>query len=97
MNATKKRRAFRTSEEMFPIISRFADSGMTQRAFCDQESISMSVFQYWLKKYRNVNGDTGTGCFHEISLVPDSVSFNSSQRNIIIRTASGMTIEIPLD
>jgi len=70
---------------------------MTQRAFCDQESISMSVFQYWLKKYRNVNGDTGTGCFHEISLVPDSVSFNSSQRNIIIRTACGMTIEIPLD
>ena len=37
----------RTSEEMFPVIERFLESGQTQKTFCAECGLPLSVFFYW--------------------------------------------------
>ena len=44
---------FRTEEEMFPLVAQWQESDQTQKAFCTQHSISVSVFAYWLRRYRD--------------------------------------------
>ena len=60
----------RTSEEMFPVIERFLESGQTQKTFCAECGLPLSVFFYWLTKYRRqLTGASGS--FIEIR--PDPV------------------------
>lgn len=92
----KRRRSIRTSEEMFPVVSGFLKSGLSQRAFCKQEGIPVSIFQYWLKKYRNQGEQIESPHFHEITITPETPSSVPGNRNIIIRTHSGIVIEIPV-
>lgn len=47
---------FRTEEDMFPLVAQWQESDQTQKAFCTQHSIPVSVFAYWLRRYR-IHGD----------------------------------------
>lgn len=49
---------FRTEEEMFPLVAQWHESGQTQKAFCIQHSIPVSVFAYWLRCYRDQQDST---------------------------------------
>lgn len=40
------------ASEMFPHIESWKSSGLTQKAYCDQQQIIPHVFYYWLKRYR---------------------------------------------
>lgn len=42
----------RRAREMFPVIKRYQDCGLTQKEFCEQENLALHVFHYWLKKYK---------------------------------------------
>lgn len=44
---------FRTEEEMFPLVEQWQSSGQTQKAFCTEQDISISIFTYWLRRYRD--------------------------------------------
>ena len=44
---------FRTEEDMFPLVEGWQGSGQTQKAFCAEQDISVSVFAYWLRRYRD--------------------------------------------
>ncbi|WKN46220.1 IS66 family insertion sequence element accessory protein TnpA [Tunicatimonas pelagia] len=50
---------FRTEEDMFPLVAQWQESGETQKAFCIQRSIPVSVFAYWLRRYRDQQGGSG--------------------------------------
>jgi len=39
-------------EQMFNLIEQWQQSGLTQNAFCQQQSIRYHVFHYWYKRYR---------------------------------------------
>ena len=41
-----------SKEEMFLSIELWQDSGMSQKAFCDKEELSLPTFGYWLRKYK---------------------------------------------
>ena len=41
---------------MFPLVAQWQESGETQKTFCTQHSIAVSVFAYWLRRYR-IHGD----------------------------------------
>lgn len=41
---------------MFLSIGLWQESGMSQRAFCDRENLSMPAFCYWLRKYKKEKG-----------------------------------------
>ena len=51
---------------MFPLIERYLKSPTTQQAFCRAHGLPLSVFTYWLTKYRRETSQPG----HE----PDGVS-----------------------
>ena len=39
-------------EQMFTMIEQWQRSGLTQKAFCEQQSIRYHTFYYWYKCYR---------------------------------------------
>jgi hypothetical protein len=41
-----------TAAIMFPLIEKYLDNELSQKAFCQQKNLSFAVFGYWLKKYR---------------------------------------------
>src|SRR4051812_39300409 len=42
-----------TQQQMFSMIACWQQSGLTQKAYCEQHSILYHVFHYWYKKYRD--------------------------------------------
>ncbi|HLF64444.1 MAG TPA: hypothetical protein VI603_11855 [Saprospiraceae bacterium] len=46
---TKERK---TSSAMSEHMSKYPESGMTQKAYCEAHGISPATFGYWLKKHR---------------------------------------------
>jgi transposase len=45
------------SDKMFPVIERWQESTQSQHKFCKEQNLSISTFQYWLKKYRKQSED----------------------------------------
>lgn len=68
---------------------RYEVSGKTKRAFAKATGISVSKLYNWLKKAENINGAEGE--FVGMDILP-----GGSSGTIRIRTARGVTIEIPL-
>lgn len=42
----------RTSEEMFPIVEDWLQSGLTQKAYSQQHQLPAHVLPYWVGRYR---------------------------------------------
>lgn len=41
-----------TEQKMFKGISRWQDSGLTQKAWCEKNKVAYGTFHYWYKRYR---------------------------------------------
>jgi hypothetical protein len=63
-------RAHRTSEEMFPLIEAYLSGHLTQKDFCLEHELPISVFCYWLRKHRSASSEPGS--FLEIT--PEATS-----------------------
>ena len=44
---------FRTEADMFPLVESWQSSGQTQKVFCTEHGISVSVLAYWQRRYRD--------------------------------------------
>ena len=44
-------------EQMFQMIEQWQQSGLTQKTFCQQQSVRYYVFHYWYKRYREQQAD----------------------------------------
>lgn len=42
----------RSASEWHAIVAAYADSGMSQKAFCQREGLALSTFQYWKRRLR---------------------------------------------
>ncbi len=38
---------------MFPLVEQWQGSGQTQKVFCAEHDLSVSVLAYWLRRYRD--------------------------------------------
>ena len=45
-------------QQRFATIEKYLASKLTQKKFCEQEKLTYSTFQLWLKKYRQANADS---------------------------------------
>lgn len=43
-----------TQQQMFSMIGCWQQSGLGQKAWCEQQSIRYHVFHYWYKKYKDM-------------------------------------------
>ena len=67
-----------TREQMFKMISTWQQSGLTQKAFCEQNAIRYHVFHYWYKCFRNMQIPTKDEGFIPLSIQPSCVMNSSS-------------------
>lgn len=44
----------RTSEEMFPVVEAWLQSGLTQKAYSQRHDLPLHILPYWAGRYRKV-------------------------------------------
>jgi hypothetical protein len=50
-------------EQKYEIIEQWQQSGLSQKKFCEQNTIAYHHFHYWYKRYRNRQAADSTGEF----------------------------------
>ena len=79
----------------FATIEKYLASGLTQKQYCQQEQLTYSTFQLWLKKYRQANADAT----HERSqsgnnFVPITFQPRVAKGDYIIEYPNGVVLRV---
>jgi hypothetical protein len=45
----------RTSEEMFPVVEDWLQSGLTQKAYSQRHNLPLHILPYWASRYRKAH------------------------------------------
>ena len=75
----------RTSTQMYPVVEAYLSSDQTQDSFCNEAGISVAVLNYWLKKYRNEQGEPPPSF---VQITPPT----SSNASLEVRFPSGIQL-----
>ena len=59
-----------TQEDMFRIIGSWKQSGLSQKAYCEQNNIRYHVFHYWYKRYRDQQAAIEDATFVPLDVKP---------------------------
>lgn len=85
------------AQEMYPVIERYLTSGLTQRAFCQQEGLSHSTLQWWLHKYRQDHGplpERGVSTPERRGFVSLKVGSPASSGQCVIEYPNGVIVRL---
>ncbi len=90
-----KRKKFKSTHEMYPLIESYMESDQSQAQFCKEQGLKPHLLIYWLQKYKadeqqSASSETG---FAKLNIIDVPVN---SDKMIIIRCGNGTTVEIPL-
>jgi hypothetical protein len=58
-------------QQMFSVISLWQQSGLSQKAWCQQNNMAYATFHYWYKRFRDqptATGETGSGAFVHLTV-----------------------------
>ncbi len=90
-----KRKKFKSSHEMYPLIESYLERGQSQAQFCKEQGLKPHLLIYWLQKYRadKQESESPDAGFSKLNII--DVPANSDKM-IIIRCGNGTTVEIPL-
>lgn len=84
---------------MFSVIENWQQSHQSQYKFCKDQKLSLSTFQYWLKKYRNSQENTQikTSLSHQrfLTLEVSEVEQAQSAENFTICYPNGVQLSCP--
>jgi len=83
----------RRSESPQQTLARFHESGLTQRAFCEQVGLPVSTLQWWLARARRHALAVRPVTFTEIPL-PIAPSASAPAWAVEIVTAHGVTVRL---
>ncbi len=81
------KRLRRSAGEMYGVIEGWQQSGQSQQAYCATQGLSMAVFQYWLRHWRDSQHEGSSGQFVEVQ-----PSINT--RGLIIEYPSGIKVHL---
>lgn len=48
-----------TQEQMFALVDEYRQSGLSAKDFCQQKKIGLPKFNYWIRKKRQLNSNSG--------------------------------------
>lgn len=90
-----KRKKIKSSEEMYPLVESYLESGQSQAQFCKEQGLKPHLLIYWLQKYRadKKQSTTPEVGFAKLNIIDVPVN---NDKIIIIRCGNGTTVEIPL-
>lgn len=60
-------------QQMFSLIEQWKQSGLTQKAYCEQSGLSYHMFHYWYKRYRDKNTSEGATSFVKLQVQPSAI------------------------
>jgi hypothetical protein len=86
----------RTQAQIKSLISDFRKSGQSQAKFCRENSLSLSTFNSWLRKNRDVVAAKPESNFSFVEVMEESGFALPSIRTLRISTSYGLLLEIPL-
>ena len=49
------------TKEMFSLVQSCMDSGISRKAFCEQQGLNASIYYYWQKKYKETMTSVSSG------------------------------------
>jgi hypothetical protein len=73
-----------TQEDMFMVIDFWKQSGLSQKAYCEQNNIRYHVFHYWYKRFRDQGGSIEDGTFVPLNVKPSTFSVSNSAVEIVL-------------
>jgi len=73
----------RTSEEMFPVVEDWLQSGLTQKEYSKRHQLAAHILPYWVSRYRQTHANTQ----------PQSASF--IQVSTAAASVQGMEVALP--
>jgi hypothetical protein len=79
-----------TQQQMFGLISSWKQSGLSQKAWCEQNQIRYYIFHYWYKRYRNEQSESSHPAFIPLNVKPPLS--DTSCANIEVVFADGKRI-----
>ncbi len=82
---------YRSSEQMYPVVRTYLDGIKTKSDICNENEISLHVFQYWLKKYQSTEEEGELEGFATLQ-----IEQRTQGGNISIYLPNGTRIEIPI-
>lgn len=50
-------RTMRKADEMFPLVEEYLGGEQTKKVFCAEHGVSVPVFSYWMRRYRDEKTD----------------------------------------
>ena len=83
------------AEEMFSLMKVYLQSGQTQQSFREKHDIARSTFQYWLRRYRQLEQADRTSSrtgFVPLEVAPRVLGASG----IVITYNDGTRVELPV-
>jgi hypothetical protein len=79
-----------TQKQMFAMVADWKQSGLSQRAWCEQKQIRYHIFHYWYKRYRDEQSKSSERAFIPLNVKP---SFSDAAcANIEVILADGKRV-----
>jgi hypothetical protein len=73
-----------TQQDMLRIIGYWKQSGLSQKAYCEQNNIRYHVFHYWYKRFRDQQDAVEDGTFVPLNVKPSTFSVSNSAIEILL-------------
>ena len=84
----RTKRLRRSAVEMYGVVAGWALSGQRQQASCAMQGLSMAVFQYWLRHWRESQVERGEGEFVEVQP-------QTRGEGLIVEYPNGIKVHLP--
>ena len=69
---------------MLKMIDSWMQSGLSQKAYCEQNNIRYYVFHYWYKRYRDQQGVVEENSFVPLTVKPSTFPVSNSAIEIFL-------------
>ena len=73
-----------TQEDMLRMIGSWKQSGLSQKAYCEQNNIRYYIFHYWYKRFRDQHGVVGDASFVPLNVKPSTFPVSNSAIEFVL-------------
>lgn len=73
-----------SQEDMLQMIGSWKQSGLSQKAYCEQNNIRYYVFHYWYKRYRDQQSEVIDGAFVPLNVKPSTFPVTNSAIEVLL-------------
>jgi hypothetical protein len=83
-------------EDMLRMISCWKESGLSQKAYCQQNNIRYYVFHYWYKRFRDQQGAVEDATFVSLNVKPSALPVCNSAIEILLPDGKRILLHQPV-